>query len=1029
MHHPLPFRRHAANRARRFGAQQWSESARTSLEQDLRAAVRGEVRFDGASRALYATAGSNYRQVPIGVVIPRTVDDIVESVRIARAHGAPVLTRGGGTSLAGQCCNIAVLIDCSKYTNAIISLDPAGKRARVQPGLILDHLRQAAERHHLTFGPDPSTHDHCTLGGMIGNNSCGVHSVMAGKTDVNVEELDILLYDGTRMRVGATPDDEIDRIVAGGGRRGEIYAGLRALRDRYADAIRREFPDIPRRVSGLNLPWLLPEHGFNVARALVGSEGTCVTVLEATVRLVDSPPHRTLVTLGYPDVYSAADDVTRVMEYGPIGLEGMDDRLIEDIRHIGIRDDSLKKLPKGGGWLLVEFGGETKEEAEGKAQHMVDDLGRRGHAPTSKIFEDEVHEEQIWKTREAGLGATAHVTSDHPTWEGWEDSSVPPAKLGDYLRDLRKLLDRYHYIGDFYGHFGQGCLHTRINFDLFSAPGIDKFRSFIEEAASLVVGYGGSLSGEHGDGQSKAEMLPKMFGPDIMRAFQEFKGIWDPDGRMNPGKLVDPYRIDENLRYGSDYDHPSPDTHFQFPAEHGSFARAMQRCVGVGECRRTDRGTMCPSFQVTREEMHSTRGRAHLLWEMLEGDPVEGMWQNEHVHEALGLCLACKGCKGDCPVHVDMATYKAEFLSHYYEGHWRPRTAWAFGLIYWWARLGSRVPSLVNLVTHAPGLSWLSKRIAGMPAERRVPAFAARTFIDWFHGREATASDSTGSRQTVLLWPDTFNNHFHPETAIAATELLESAGFEVMIPERSVCCGRPLYDYGLLTMARARLMDVLDAVREEIRNGVPIVVLEPSCAAVFHDELVSMLPNDEDAIRLSQQTFLLAQFVAHHRERFDLPAIDATLLFHGHCHQKAVFGVRDDKELLESLGARVEAPDTGCCGMAGSFGFEAEHYDVSRKVGERVLLPAVREAHATTAVVADGFSCREQIAQLTDRRGLHLAQVLRLAQTHSMTGARPEQAAVVDHAAETATRVSAWAAAALVGVGAALAVRGVQGRQ
>jgi Fe-S oxidoreductase len=607
------------------------------------------------------------------------------------------------------------------------------------------------------------------------------------------------------------------------------------------------------------------------------------------------------------------------------------------------------------------------------------------------------------------------VTSEHPTWEGWEDSSVPPDRLGDYLRAFRALLDKYDYIGDFYGHFGQGCLHTRINFDLFTAPGITKFRRFIGEAAELVVSFGGSLSGEHGDGQSRAEFLPKMFGPDVMDAFHEFKHIWDPQNRMNPGKIVDPYRVDENLRYGSDYNHPAPPTHFGFPAAGGNFAHAMQRCVGVGECRRTDHGTMCPSFQVTREEKHSTRGRAHLLWEMLEGDPVTGMWQNEDVKDALDLCLACKGCKGDCPVHVDMATYKAEFLSHYYEGHLRPRHAFTFGLITWWARIASRAPRLLNQLTHTPGLSSVAKFAAGMAMQREVPRFADKTFKEIFARRPHPRADlAAHPRDKVMLWPDTFNNHFHPDTAIAATDLLESAGFEVLLPKRHVCCGRPLYDYGFLDLARKFLLDVLEGIRPEIREGIPVVVLEPSCAAVFRDELPNMLPHDEDARRLASQVTLLAPFVRQHQDRFSLGRIDASLLYHGHCHQKAIFGTRDDVELLESLGAKVDAPDTGCCGMAGSFGFEAGHFDISQAVGERVLLPAARKAGGT--IVADGFSCREQVIQLAGRHPQHIAQVLRDAQT--TTAERDQQ----DVNRSWVDSYAGAAAAACVAVGAGLAL-------
>ena len=618
---------------------------RPALERDLRAAVEGEVRFDRGSVGLYATDGSNYRQVPIGVVIPRTIDDVVRTVALARRHGAPVLSRGGGTSLSGQCCNVAIVMDFSKYLHHILELDPDRRWARVQPGLVLDDLRHAAERHHLTFGPDPSTHNHCTLGGMIGNNSCGTHSVMAGETCDNVEALDVLTYDGLRMTVGKTSDADYERILAAGGRRAYIYRRLRQLQDRYAGEIRAKFPNIPRRVSGYNLPALLPENGFHVARALVGTESTCVTVLEALVRLVPSPPVRSVVVLGYDDAYAAGDHVSQILDYGPIGLEGFDDRLVQDVVKLHIHPKGVQLLPDGRGWLIVEFGGDTKEESDGKAKRLMEGLRALPHPPSMTLFDDSPAAETIWKVRESGLGATAHVPGEPPTWPGWEDSSVPVDRLGDYLRQLRRLFDRYGYACAFYGHFGQGCIHTRIDFDLETHGGIQKFRSFMFDAADLVLSFGGSISGEHGDGQAKAELLPKMFGPDLVHAFEEFKSIWDPEWKMNPGKVVKPYRVDENLRLGTDYRPPDPPTHFAYPTDEYSFSRASLRCVGVGECRREQGQTMCPSYRVTREEMHSTRGRAHLLFEMLRGDPVNGGWRDEHVKESLDLCLACKGCK------------------------------------------------------------------------------------------------------------------------------------------------------------------------------------------------------------------------------------------------------------------------------------------------------------------------------------------------------------------------------------------------
>jgi FAD/FMN-containing dehydrogenase/Fe-S oxidoreductase len=957
-----------------------------ALAAELARRLRGEVRFDAGSRALYATDASNYRQVPIGVVVPRDAEDVVEAVAVCRRFGAPFLSRGGGTSLAGQCCNVAVVCDFSRHLHRILELDPEGRRARVEPGVVLDDLRAAAEAHHLTFGPDPATHDHCTLGGMIGNNSCGVHSVMAGKTEENVLELEVLTYDGLRMTVGKTPDEELARRIDGGGRRGEIYARLRALRDRYAGLIRRRYPDIPRRVSGYNLPQLLPENGFDLAKALVGSEGTCVTVLAATLRLVASPPSRTLLVLGYPDVFQAGDHVPEVLRHGPVGLEGIDDRLVDAVRRKGLRAASPDLLPPGGGWLLVELGGEDRAESEARARALMSALAEGGEPPAMRLVADSGEARRIWKVRESGLAATARSPGERDAWEGWEDSAVPPERVGAYLRALRALYDRYGYTGALYGHFGQGCIHTRTDFDLATAPGVAKYRAFVHEAADLVLSFGGSLSGEHGDGQSRAELLPKMFGPELVEAFREFKSIWDPEWKMNPGKVVDPYRLDENLRLGPGYRPPRLATRFRFPGDdEGSFARATLRCVGVGDCRREHHGTMCPSYRATREERHSTRGRARLLFEMLEGDSLAGGWRDEHVKEALDLCLSCKACKGECPMHVDMATYKAEFLSHYYQGRLRPRSAYAFGLVPWWARLASRAPRLANLATQTPGFARLAKAAAGMAPERRVPAFASQTFTRWFaRRRPPLAAAERQGRTRVLLWPDTFSNHFQPEVARAALEVLEAAGFEVAIPPRPLCCGRPLYDYGMLGLARRQLRKVLAALASEIAAGTPVVGLEPSCVAVFRDEMLGLLPEDEDARRLSRQTYLLSELLAERASRWRPPELDPMRGRHAvvqtHCHQRAILGVDAEESLLQRLGLDYELLDAGCCGMAGAFGFEAgERYEVSVACGERALLPAVRRAAPETLVVADGFSCREQIAQETGRHALHLAEVLRLA--------------------------------------------------
>lgn len=949
-------------------------SEASELELDLRGVISGEVRFDGGSRHVYSTDASNYRQVPIGVVVPRSVDDVQAAVEVCRAHDVPLLGRGGGTSLAGQCCNAGVVLDFSKYMHGVVDVDPRGKRATVLPGTVLDRLREASEHHNLTFGPDPATHTHCTLGGMIGNNSCGVHSLLAGKTVDNVEELDVLTYEGDRFRVGATDDGELDRIVADGGRRGEIYAGLRQLRDRYESQIRSAFPQIPRRVSGYNLDQLLPENGFHVARALVGSESTCALVLEASVRLIPSPQCRILVVLGFPDVYAAADRVPEVIAHGPIGLEGIDQVLVRDMYRKRMHVDELDLLPRGGGWLLAEFGGHTDAEARARSEELVAALRKSGQAPQMRIYDDPLAAAKVWEIRESGLGATARVPGDPDTWPGWEDSAVAPDRLGDYLRKLRTLMRRHGYEGAFYGHFGHGCLHSRMTFDLVTPEGLRRWRSFTEEAADLVVGMGGSLSGEHGDGQARAELLDRMFGSDLVQAFREFKEVWDPEGRMNPGKVVTANRLDQNLRLGADYRPPPVETFFQFPNDHGDFARATQRCVGVGKCRRTKGGVMCPSYQATMEEEHSTRGRARVLFEMLSGRWSEGDWRNDDVKRALDLCLACKGCKGECPVNVDMATYKAEFNAHYYRRRLRPATAYSMGLIMYGARIGSRVPRLVNLATSGPGISTVIKRAGGVEPQRTIPRFANETFTAWFRRR---GSQATGDRPPVVLWPDTFNDHFRPDSAKAAVTVLEAAGFAVQVPQAWVCCGRPLYDFGFLRHAKRLLQRTLRIVESEIREGVPIVVLEPSCAAVFRDELLNLLPRDRNARRLSSQTYLLSEFLEAKASDLELPMLERRALVQPHCHHASVLDFGAEARVLERLGIEAEVLDSGCCGMAGSFGFEqGEHYEVSMRCAERVLLPTVRQAEEDTLLLADGFSCREQIAQGAGRHALHLAEVI-----------------------------------------------------
>ncbi|AVR46627.1 FAD-binding oxidoreductase [Christiangramia fulva] len=953
----------------------------SQLEEELQNSLDGEVSFENDYRALYATDSSNYRQLPVGVVFPKNKQDIIKTVSLCRKHNLHILTRGGGTSLAGQCCNTGLIMDFSKYYNKIIDIDPEKKTARIQTGLVLDDLNRALEGHGLIFGPDPSTHNHCTLGGMMGNNSCGIHSVMAQvedggvRTSDFVESAEILTYSGEKFEVGPNTEEELQEIISKADEKGKIYGRLRNLRNKYAEDIRKGIPDIPRRVSGYNLDDLLPENNFNVARSLVGTECTCTIFLEATVRLINRPNKRSLVLLGYNDIFEAGDHVTEIMDHKPIGLEGMDNKLVNYMHKKELHEEDLGLLPDGNGWLLVEFGGESKEKADEKAKKMMADLKKNanGNTPSMKLYDDPDEESRVWEIRESGLGATAFVQGLPDMWPGWEDSAVAPEKVGDYLRDLRELFQKYDYHPSVYGHFGQGCIHCRVGFDLKSKTGIETYKKFVKEAADLVVSYGGSLSGEHGDGQARGPLLERMYGKKLMQAFHEFKEIWDPDWKMNPGKVIDPLPLDSDLRYGKNFRPGEHDeTHFKYPKDKGSFHRATMRCVGVGECRKTNSGTMCPSYMVTRDEKQVTRGRAHLLWEMMQGKEIEGGWKSKKVKESLDLCLACKGCLSECPVSVDMATYKAEYFSHYYKNRIRPRSAYAFGIIDKYAQVASRFSDLTNFLTHSKITAPAFKKIGGIAQEREVPEFAKKPFT-----RSSEYDEKfTNLENTVMLWPDTFNNYFFPKVLDSAANILESAGFEVIVPERHYCCGRPLYDFGMLDMAKSYLQKILNGLSFFIQEDVPIIGLEASCIAVFRDELGNLFPNDNNAKRLQKNFKTLPEFIMEHEDRFKFKNLNTSALMHKHCHHNAVMGYDPDLKVLKKIGVDVNVPDAGCCGLAGSFGFEeGDKYEVSVKEGERVIWPAVRDMD-DKYLITDGFSCREQIKHGTGKLPLHTAELI-----------------------------------------------------
>ncbi|MGI5394290.1 FAD-linked oxidase C-terminal domain-containing protein [Streptomyces sp. CA-251251] len=951
----------------------------TDLEAALRGAVRGEVAFDVTSRALTTMDASNYRRVPLGVVAPRDAEDVAAVLAVCREHAVPVVARGGGTSIAGQATGTGVVLDFTRHMNRLVSLDPAARTAVVQPGLVLDRLQEAAAPHGLRFGPDPSTHSRCTLGGMIGNNSCGSHSVAWGTTADSVDELTVLTARGRSLRLG--------QGWAG------APEGLRELVDGELARLRTGFPDLPRRISGYALDALLPERGADVARSFCGSEGTLGVLTEAVVRLVEAPRARALAVLGYADEAGAAEAAAGLLPLGPLTVEGMAADLVP----------STRGLPRGGAWLFVETGGESPAEARARAEAVV----RAADVVDALVVTDPAGQRALWRVREDASGTATRMPGGtsrtesgggSEAWPGWEDCAVPPARLGAYLRDFRGLLAAHGLRGTPYGHFGDGCIHVRIDFDLLTAAGVARFRRFSEELADVVVAHGGSLSGEHGDGQARAELLPRMYGEETVALFERAKAVWDPDDLLNPGMLVRPAPLDANLRF-SVLPREPVDVAFGYPADGGDFSAAVRRCVGVAKCRTTSAAgssVMCPSFRATGEEEHSTRGRAHLLHEMLAGELVTDGWRSTEVRDALDLCLSCKGCRSDCPVEVDMATYKAEFLHHHYAGRRRPAAHYAMGWLPVWLRWASRarLAPVVNALSAVRPLAAVAKRLGGIAGERDVPRLARETFSRWWRGRPA----ATGGGDLVVLWPDTFTEHLSPSAGRAAVRVLEAAGLRVALPPTlrggvladgrtraatalltarggRVCCGLTYVSTGQLDRARTVLRRTLDLMAPVLETSAPVVVLEPSCAAALRTDLPELLHDDPRAARLAARVVTFAEALERHAPDWTPPVLDVPAVGQTHCHQHAVLGDAADRRLREAAGLTGELSG-GCCGLAGNFGFEAGHYEVSVACAEDQLLPALRAAPEGSLLLADGYSCRTQLEQLAGARARHLAEVL-----------------------------------------------------
>lgn len=928
------------------------------LAASLRAAGVSDVLVDEASRAQYSSDASLYRLVPTAIVRPRHIEDVAATLSVCAESAVPVVARGAGTSVAGNAISSGVVLDFSRHLDRILDLDPVSATARVQPGVVQGTLQRAARRHGLLFGPDPSTMSRCTVGGMIGNNACGSRTLGYGRTSDNVTGLDLLTVSGAALSLESGVDPRTSNHGAGE----RILAQLGEVVGSGLATIRTEFGTFGRQVSGYALESLLPENGFDVARFVVGSEGTLGVVTEATVRLVRSPPATVLVVLGFPEIAMAGDATPAVLAHGPTACEGLDARIVEVVRRRrGVA--SVPELPRGGAWLFVELAGETAADLHRTSRMLLASVD----ALDARIVTDAAEAAALWRIRADGAGLSGRSATNRPAHAGWEDAAVPPEYLGAYLREFDALLESHGLSGFPFGHFGDGCLHVRLDFRLDQPDGTVRFRAFLDDAADLVVRYGGSLSGEHGDGRARSDLLPRMYSPAALSLFRAAKNTFDPANLLNPGVLVEPAPATENLRAPA-----APalrrDLAFRYEHDGGDFSGAVHRCTGVGKCRAdNDHGVMCPSFLATRDEKDSTRGRARALQEMVNGSFVSDGWSSRAVHDSLDLCLACKGCASDCPTGIDMATYKAEVLHQTYRRRLRPRTHYSLGWLPRWSRLASRAPRLANAVMRTPGLARLALRAAGVDPRRGIPAFAEESFRS-VHRAPATGS----SLEPVVLFVDTFTNYFSPAAAHAAVRVLADAGYRAQLVERQQCCGLTWITTGQLDTAKRLLGRTVDSLAAFAAADIPIVGLEPSCTAVLRSDAVELLGSDT-ARRVARSVFTLSELLT--KCGWQAPDLEGLeVVAQPHCHHHAVMGWETDRALLARANARVTAL-AGCCGLAGNFGVERGHYEVSVAVAEQHLMPAIGRS-PRSVVLADGFSCRTQLADLAGRPSQHLAELL-----------------------------------------------------
>ncbi|MFK4548040.1 FAD/FMN-containing dehydrogenase/Fe-S oxidoreductase [Streptomyces tendae] len=927
-------------------------SNHAALAAALRRAGIAEVDDSLRRRIEYSNDASLYRVRPDVVVFPRHADEVEAAMDVCRALGVPLTARGAGTSTAGNAVGPGVILDFSRHMHRVLRVDPETATAVVEPGVVLDDLQRVAATHQLRFGPDPSTHSRCTIGGMIGNNACGSRALGYGRTADNVLDLDIVTGTGEHLRT---------KTASGADRSPTVAALEQVVRSRLA-VIRTELGRFPRQVSGYSLEHLLPENGFDLAKAFVGSEGSWGVLERATVRLVRAPRATSLVVLGYPDLAAAADAVPSLLPFGPVAVEGLDRRLVNVLRLRG--RTHIPPLPHGDGWLMVELGGDDASEVADRARRLL----AAARPADGRVVPSREEAVALWKIREDAAGLAARASGDRPGLAGWEDAAVPPDHLGAYLRAFEALLAGHGLKGVPYGHFGDGCVHIRIDFPLAEDRGRKVFREFLLDAAKLVAAHGGSMSGEHGDGRARGELLPLMYSPQALDAFAEVKQVFDPLSLLNPGIIVRPAPVDADLREIALLSTRDA-TAFRYEDDGGSVAAAVHRCTGVGKCRTTNgAGMMCPSFRATRDEKDSTRARARVLQELV-GGPAPADWRSPAVHEALDLCLACKACSSECPTGIDMARYKAEALHQRYRRRVRPVSHYSLGWLPWWARVACRMPRLANAALTGP-LASAAKRLAGVDARRPLPRFARQTFRRWFAERPTAARG-----KPVVLWVDTFTDHFTPQVGIAAVRVLEDAGYSVRLPAGTLCCGLTWISTGQLDSARRILRRSIAAVSPFVQAGIPVVGLEPSCTAVFRGDAAALLGATAEVESVAASFQTLAELLAR-TDGWRPPDLTGTsAVVQPHCHQRSVMGFEADRALLDRTGAAVQETG-GCCGLAGNFGAERGHYDVSVAVAGNDLLPAVRSTPADAVVLADGFSCRTQLDHLAERQGIHLAELL-----------------------------------------------------